>query len=234
METPLLFISGAGLPAWIWDSVRERMKPPSVVAPHPGSGSVTDYAQAALEASPGQDVTVVAHSAGGVVASELTRLAPERIAGVLGVAAVIPTAGGSFVSSTPFPNRLLLPLVLRVAGTRPPDSAIRSGLGSGLDDATIERLIADFEPEPLSYFTSRTDSNTLRTQPRKGYIVTTEDRELPPAAQRRYADRLGPAFRSEVPAGHLPMLSHPAAVAAAIEEFNGSASWIRQEGPLPE
>ena len=222
MRPTLLLISGAGLPAWIWDPVRERLEEPSTVAPRPRDGSVTDYARAALEAVPEHDVTLVAHSAGGVVASEIARLAPARVAGILAIAAVIPAPRGSFVSSSPFPNRLILPLVLRVAGTRPPAKAIRSGLGTGLDDATVERLIADFEPEPRGYFTGRTDSGALCTRQHRGYVVTTEDRELPPAAQRRYAERLSPSFRAEVPGGHLAMLSHPDAVAAAIEEFTGA------------
>ena len=222
MTTPLLFISGAGLPAWVWDGVREGLSAPAAVAPRPapGAGTVSDYARAALAAAPGGAFTVVAHSSGGVIATDLVRLAPGRVTGVLGIAAVIPAAGGSFTSSLPFPHRVVLPLVLRLAGTRPPASAVRKGLASDLDESIVQRLIADIEPEPRSYFTSRTQpSDTLQAVPRRGYVVAADDAELPPALQRRFASRLRATQLSEVPCGHLPMLADPAAVRSAIHDF---------------
>ena len=222
MTTPLLFISGAGLPAWIWDGVREGLPGPAIVAPRPalGAANVSDYARAALSAAPEGTFTVVAHSSGGIVASDLVRLAPERVAGVLAVAAVIPAAGRSFTSSLPFPHRYVLPLVMRIAGTRPPESAVRKGLAAGLEEATVQRLIEGLEPEPRTYFTSRPEpSEALQAVPRRGYIVATDDVELPPAQQRRFAARLGATFLSELPGGHLPMLADPAGLRSAINDF---------------
>ena len=226
MTTPLLLLSGAGLPDWIWNDVRDGVAVDSVVAPRPsaGRGTVTDYAQAALDAAPEGPFLLVAHSAGGVIASELARLAgPGRLAGVLAIAAVIPPSGASFTSSLPFPQKAVLPLVLRVAGTRPPESAIRKGLAAGLDEATTRRLIADLSPEPRGYFTTRAASNgALIAAPARGYVVTTDDTELPAALQRRFAGRLGPSQTTEITGGHLPMLNNPAAVIDAVGSLRDS------------
>lgn len=220
MRAPLLLISGAGFPAWIWQDVRDALPMPAVVAPRPAAGTVTDYARAALEAAPQGKFTIVAHSAGGVVASELVRLAPGRVAGLIAIAAVIPAAGASFVSSLPFPNRLILPVIMRLAGTRPPESAVRKTLAAGLDEATVRRLLADLAPEPLSYFTSRTSSNTaLATLPKTQYILTIDDPEIAPRLQRRYAARLNRPRIVEMPGGHLPMLAQAATLASAIADF---------------
>ncbi|TDS86885.1 alpha/beta fold hydrolase [Nesterenkonia aurantiaca] len=219
MTTPLLFLSGAGLPTWIWDAVRSRVEAPSSVAPRPRSGeTVSDYARTALEAAPVERFLLVAHSSGGVVAAELARLAaPDRITGVLAIAALIPRADASFVSSLPFPQRLILPLVMQVAGTRPSEAAIRTGLGTGLGETTTQHLVADFSPEPREYFTSRAaNPAALSALPARGYVVTTEDAEIPSTLQRRFATRLHPTETFEVRAGHLPMLTDPEVVAAAI------------------
>lgn len=222
MTLPLLFLSGAGLPAWIWDEVRSGIAAPSTVAPRPvtGSRTVTDYARAALEAAPEGPFGVVAHSAGGVVATELARLSAGRVAAVLGVAAVIPASGASFASSLPFPNKLVLPLVLRVAGTRPPESAIRKGLAAGLDEETVQRLIADLEPEPLTYFTTRTTGHeAMRAVPLKKYVVTTADAELSVSMQRGYAAQLGASGITEIASAHLPMITNSADVIAAAQDL---------------
>lgn len=49
------------------------------------------------------------------------------------------------------------------------------------------------------------------------YLVTEHDRVAHPELQRRMAQQMGAATRS-VAAGHLPLLSQPAAVAAFILE----------------
>lgn len=215
----VLLLSGAGLPAWIWDETVAALPLPAVVAPRPDSdGSPAAHARAALAASPEGDLVVVAHSAGGVVAAELTRLAGDRVRAVVGVCAVIPGARGSFVSSLPFPQRLLLPLIMRVAGTRPPEKSVRGSLAAGVDPATVDRLVQDLTPETLSYFTSRVPGPPVA--PVRGYVRTGQDRELPKALQTRFARSLGAEQLVDLPAGHLPMLTHPVKLAAAVTELS--------------
>lgn len=216
----LLFLSGAGLPGWIWDDTRAALPEAGDVAPRPFApdADVDAYARQALEAAHDGPLTIVAHSAGGVIAAQLAMLAPGRVVGVLAVTAVIPKAGHSFVSSMPYPNRLLLPTILRLAGTRPPDTTIRTSLAAGVDTATTDRLINDFTPESRAYFTSCVSAEL--TAPVRGYVTTSDDAELPIALQHRYATRLRPTFTRTLTSGHLPMLTHPNQLAETITDFH--------------
>lgn len=220
-RVPILFVGGAGLPAWIWDEVRREFDDGrrSVVAARPTSARarLADYVDVALESAPAGVFAVVAHSGGGVVAAEVARRVPERVAGFLGLSAVIPPAGGSFISAMPAPSRWVLGAVMRFGGTRPPDSAIRRGLAHGLDDRTTARIIADFQPESNRYYRDRTGRGTLTGW--RGYVRTIGDRELPPALQRRFAGHLDASWHEDLDTGHLPMIERPEAVAGLITRF---------------
>jgi pimeloyl-ACP methyl ester carboxylesterase len=48
------------------------------------------------------------------------------------------------------------------------------------------------------------------------YLVATADEAIPPDVERMFAKRMG-ASTTEVPAGHLAMVSHPAQVVKLIE-----------------
>jgi pimeloyl-ACP methyl ester carboxylesterase len=217
---PILFVSGAGLAPWIWDDVRRALGDSDAdrVAARPAPGAaLREYADAAIESAPPGRFAVVAHSAGGVVAAEMARLVPERVSGVLAVSAVIPRPGASFIATMPAPNRWILDLVMRISGTRPPESAIRGGLARGLDAQTADRIVADFVPESRRLYLDRTAVGQWRGW--TGYVLTTQDREVPVSLQRRCAQNLGAAWTAELPTGHLPMVEDPQAVAGTISRF---------------
>lgn len=218
---PIVFLSGAGLPAWIWDDVRrdlgDRQQTWVASRPQGGPARLRDYARAVIDSAPPGGYAIVAHSAGGVIGAEVARLAPERVSAFLAISAVIPPPGGSFISALPAPNRWVLSAAMRFAGTRPPDSAIRRGLAHGLDEEVADRIIADFTPESPALYRDRTDHRPWRGW--RGYLRTTDDRELPMARQQRCAQRLGAAWQDDLNTGHLPMLEDHQAVAAAITRF---------------
>ena len=217
---PILFLSGAGLGPWVWDEVRHELGAESSVAPRPvehSSASLVDYAEAALAAAPPGRFAVVAHSSGGVVATEVARLAPHRVSRFLAVAAVVPENGGSFVSAVPIPKRWVLTALMRLGGTRPPASAIRRGLGDGLSRDVVDRVIGEFTPESSRLYLDRTGEHAWSG--RRGYLSTTRDREIPSSAQRDFAERLGPDWHEELETGHLPMLEDPTALAGSIGRF---------------
>lgn len=218
MEESLVFLSGAGLPGWIWDEVRDGLEESVVpVYPRDPAAALTEYADTVLAQVSATRFILVAHSAGGVVAQAVTASAPDRVVGVLGVSAVWPGAGRSFAAALPLPQRWLLPAILRLAGTRPPEKQIRSGLARGLPEAVVDRLVGEFSPEARRLFLDAAPEAVLPAH--RGYVHTTADREIPVAVQRRSAAALGGDFERELATGHLPMVEDPAGLRQAIKEF---------------
>lgn len=218
----ILFISGAGLPTWIWDDVQQMLgdRHQVAIAARPArltGAALRDYAVAAIASAPAGKFTVVAHSSGGVIGAEIAGLAPERVSAFLAVAAVIPKPGGSFLSAMPAPGRWVMGAGMRFAGTRPPAAAIRRGLAHGLDEQTTGRIIADFIPESLGLYRDGTTRQSWSG--RRGYVFTEKDRGLPIAVQRRSAQRLGHDWVDHLDTGHLPMIENPRALAGSIAEF---------------
>lgn len=219
----VLLLSGAGLPTWIWDDVRAALPDDVETAvagrPHSIHASLADYADVAAAETTWPTFAIVAHSSGGVVAAELLARHSARVTGVLGVSAVVPHPGRSFVGTLQLPARLLLSVVIRVVGTRPPAKVIRAGLASGLPVATADRIVADFQPESVRLYR---DATSIRDLPEhRAYLHTTEDKEISTAIQRGSAEALRATWTEELSTGHLPMLQDPLSVSQAIERFLG-------------
>jgi pimeloyl-ACP methyl ester carboxylesterase len=218
----ILFISGAGLPAWIWEDVQQLLGGSDhvAVAARPdriAGASLRDYAETAIGSAPIGRFAVVAHSSGGLIGAEIAQIAAERVSAFLAVTAMIPKPGGSFLSAIPAPNRWVLSAVMRYAGTRPPNAAIQRGLAHGLDDQTTDRIIADFVPESPDLYRDKIAHHSWSG--RRGYVFTKRDRGLPNAVQRRSAQRLGPDWTDHLDTGHLPMIENPHALASSIAQF---------------
>ena len=221
MTVPIALVSGAGLPSWIWDDVRAGVagRQTLVVEPPRGSASLVKHAEAVLAQAGQPRVVLVAHSVGGAVAAEILARSPERVAGVLGVSALVPAPQRSFAGSLPLPARAVLPVLLRLAGTRPPEAAVRKGLAAGLPGPTVDRLVAELVPESRRLFTDRiSPAARVSAQPR-GYLATTADRELALAVQQRSAATLGAQWTETVDCGHLAPLERPDVVLRAVQRL---------------
>lgn len=217
----IIFISGAGLQGWIWNKVAQGLDIPSVSATFSNLNNLDEYANSALaqvnELGTSRTV-IVAHSIGGVVGLELAKKLGDRLAGFVGVSAAIPEPGKSYLSVFPLPQRMLLRLVFKLAGTKPPESAIRKGLCADLDDQTATKIVKDFTPEPARLYTDHTSPKPIPNSPML-YISTSVDKELPESLQTKMSSKLPGAERISIRSGHLPMLSHPDKVVGHIKEF---------------
>lgn len=222
----IIFLSGAGLESWIWDGVIAELNMPSVVADYSRisgrvSASLNDYVQAALESAnrlPTDTIIIVAHSIGGVVGSELAKRLGNRVVGFVGISAAIPQSGSNFFSCLPFPQRLIMPLVVTISGTKPPESAVRTGLASGVDAATTSNIVSSFQPETKGLYRDKTTATKLPDIP-YAYIRTTVDKELPLSVQNSIVKRLPNPIVHDIKSGHLPMLTHAAEVTDVIRRL---------------
>lgn len=219
---PVVFLSGAGLPEWVWDDVRALLPGRTAVARYPRGADVplAGYADAVADQVGWARFAVVAHSVGGVVAAELMTRHPSRVSGILGVTAVVPRPGRSFVRSLPFPAGLVLGSMLGLVGTRPPARAIRTGLAQGLPEAVAERVVTDYEPESVRLYRDATSARDLPAA--RAYLHTTRDNEVTPATQRAGARVLDATWTEELATGHLPMLEDPVAVSRAVGRLLGA------------
>jgi pimeloyl-ACP methyl ester carboxylesterase len=223
--TAFVLVPGAGLGGWIWRDVVPLLDAPAVAVDYAGDGAprmdmgMHDYVAAVTtqaESAGVHRLILVGHSVGGLVALEAASLLGERVAGFIGVAAAVPLAGRSFVDALPLPQRLVMRTLLRVAGTKPPQSAIRSGLASGLGDGVADEVVRRFQPESRALYFSRRGASPPPV--RRLYIRTKDDREFNHAMQVRMSANLG----SEVVAmdgGHLPMLERPQELADRLNAF---------------
>ncbi|MEJ7633708.1 alpha/beta hydrolase [Aeromicrobium sp.] len=222
MSTPTpVLLPGSGLGSWIWE---EADIPGALAIDHPDSvragGSVDDYAAGVVrqvDAAGVDRVVLVGHSIGTVVAhAAAARLGP-RADGVLAVAGVVPKPGKGFFAAFGFPQSLIAGLIVRFAGTRPPESMLRKGLAAGLDQETADRVVESFTPESQRLF--RDGLVPLDPAVRRGYLTTTADPEVPPKLQAVFADRLGASYQAELATGHLPMLQDPTGTRDAVLGF---------------
>ena len=220
----IIFLSGAGLQGWIWDNVRERIAAPTMTIDFSGldkNSSLADYVNTAAKQAnqfSAAKIIIVGHSIGGVVGSELAKKLGERLAGFIGVCAVIPEPGKAYLSVFPLPQRLMMQLIFNLAGTRPPESMIKKGLCEGVNNEDADRVVKDFRQEAVRLYTDSTSITPLPTCPNL-YISTSADKNLPLVLQERIAKNLSNTTVVTVDSGHLPMISHPAEVATYINNF---------------
>jgi pimeloyl-ACP methyl ester carboxylesterase len=153
-------------------------------------------------------VVLAGHSYGGAVITEAG--GDPKVTGLVYVAAFAPDAGesaGSLIASVePAPL---------AAEVRPDAKGFLRLTEKGVREDFVQDLPA---AEQLAVFEAQGPTNTSSfggaiTRPAwkakpSWYMVAAEDRAIPPALERRMAERIG-ADTVEVDSGHVAMLSHP-------------------------
>jgi pimeloyl-ACP methyl ester carboxylesterase len=225
----LVFIHGAGLNSGIWKGIAEQLECPCLLVDFPQrqSGQVgrkgltledyTEHIKHRIEDWGVRRFVIAAHSLGGVLALKTAEQFADRVVGFAGIGAVIPGSGGAFLSAFPAPQRLLMRILMRAAGTKPPESAIRKGLCNDLPAKQADEIVHGFVQESLRVFTDRTNASVPRV-PRL-YVKLTIDQELSPSQQDKMIENLGTHEIVTLEAGHLPMLSKPDELREALLAF---------------
>lgn len=221
-----VFINGAGLNAAIWDDVIAKIDAPTLAieAPHRGDKkalrlTLKDYIDEAMNQIEGfeaKKIVLIGHSIGGVVMMQLAQLLGKRVVGVIGVGATIPLPGESFLSCLPQPQRTVMGLIMRLAGTAVPESSIRKSLCSDLTLEQADTIVKSFTPESRALYTTGISGTPYIGKAH--YVVLTDDREFTADFQRSMAARLN-ATTTEIHGGHLSMISHASEVVGTLKGF---------------
>lgn len=225
----VVFIHGAGLKGEVWKETASYIEAPSLLIDLPmRSGkdeercklTFRDYCAEVtrqIDNWPVSRFVIVAHSIGGVIALRLADELKGRVAGLIAVSASIPHSGDSFLSSLPRLKRMIYGALLRLAGTKPPGSAIRAGLCNDLSSDQSDSVVNGFVPEAKRLYFDRTEA-PIPAIP-KYYIKLMKDQEFTPEFQDRMAANLSADRVIELQAGHLPMLSNPTGLGTLLQEL---------------
>ena len=209
------FVDGSG-----WRGVYDLLKPDGfdvAVVQNPTISHADDVAvtRRVLDKQ-SKPVVLVGHSYGGAVITEAGN--HPNVAKLVYIAAFAPDAGESVntLIADPPPGAPVPPILPPVEGFLFLDHDKFAQSFAGDVDADTAAFMADSQvPWGLEALSGAISEPAWRSKP-SWYLVTTEDRMIPPAAQRFMAERAG-ATVSEVDASHAVYVSQPQAVADSIK-----------------
>src|SRR6267154_2858854 len=176
-----------------------------------------------IDSQPGP-VILVGHSYGGVVITEAGT--DPNVAGLVYIAAFAPDKGESVSSliKDPPPGAPVPPILPPQDGFLFLDKAkFHFSFAGDVDVDTAAFMASSQVPWGVEALSGTITEPAWKTKP-SWYLVSTEDRMIPPPAQRNMAKRAGSTV-VEVAGSHAIYVSQPRAVAALIESAaTGTAS----------
>ena len=168
-------------------------------------------------AAQGGPVLLVGHSYGGVVITEAGT--DPKVAGLVYIAAFAPDKGESVSSliKDPLPGAPVPPILPPQDGFLFLDKAkFHFSFAGDVDADTAAFMASSQVPWGVEALSGTITEPAWRTKP-SWYLVSTEDRMIPPPAQRSMSKRAGSTV-TEVAGSHAIYVSQPKSVAAFIEK----------------
>ena len=210
------FVDGAG-----WEGVYSELKNDGYdvsVVQNPTTSLEDDVAatRRAIAQAKGP-VVLVGHSYGGVVITEAGN--DPKVAGLVYIAAFAPDQGESVASliKNPPPGAPVPPILPPQDGYLFLDKAKFADAFAADVDAPKAQFMADSQvPWGVEALDGKVTAPAWKVRP-SWYLVSTDDRMIPPAAQRKMANRAG-AITVETPGSHAIYVSNPGTVANLIQQ----------------
>ena len=224
----MVLIHGAGLNSSVWDSLKREIQVSTLAIDFPNRQAgesankhlnYNDYVLSAvsqIEKWKHSQFIIVAHSIGACVGLSLLSHFRDEIVGFAAIGSVIPPDGNSFVSALPVPQRWIVPVVMRLMGTSPPENIIEKELCNDLTTMQTGKVVSTFTPEARTLYTSKINYS-LPDIPRL-YVKLLKDNSVSPVLQEKMAENLK-ATVATLDSGHLPMLSRPAELGELLSGF---------------
>ncbi len=222
----IVLVHGAWADGSCWNGVIERLQAHDfqVQAPQFPLTSLPDDVARLRQVLEFQDgaTLVVGHSYGGQIVTALGDEAPNAV-GLVYVAAFAlderESIGALLSGGPPTPALAHLFTDSRGFGWLSEDDFVNH-FAAGVNATRAGVMYAVQQPLAVSAFEDVMGVPAWKSLP-SWYLVAGNDEAIPPAAERRFAQRMG-ATTIEIPSGHLVMVSHPDEVAALIEQAAAS------------
>ena len=216
------FVDGSG-----WAGVYNILKKQGynvLVVQNPTKSLAEDVAttKAAIESVDGE-VVLVGHSYGGVVITEAGT--HPQVSSLVYITAFAPDRGESVASliANPPPGAPVPPILPPKDGYLFLDRTQFAAAFAADVEADTASFMADSQvPWGVEALTGAVTAPAWRTKP-SYYLVATEDKMIPPPAQRAMAGR-AQARVTEVPGSHAIYVSKPAQVAEVIQQAAGAVN----------
>jgi pimeloyl-ACP methyl ester carboxylesterase len=232
-----VLVHGAFHGAWCWEPLVAELSSAGHTVQSldlPGSGDdATPVAEVTLEAyaericqtlsEQPERVVLVGHSMGGMAITQAAARCPERIARLIYVAAFMPGDGQSLVDLASLPEGAddMVQANMVVEGAPPvatmPASVVREAFYALCTPEQAAWATERLRPQPLAPFVTPVDlGDGAAARPPRAYVVSTEDRAIPTALQRRLVADNPDVEAVEIEADHSAFLSRPRELAAAL------------------
>jgi len=170
-------------------------------------------------------VILVGHSYGGVVVTEAGN--NPKVAGLVYIAAFAPDAGESVSTliANPAPGAPVPPILPPQDGYLFLDKAkFAESFAADVEKGKAEFMANSQVPWGVGALGGAVSTPAWKAKP-SWYLVATDDRMIPPVAQRSMSKRAG-SIVVEVKGSHAVYVSQPAAVAALIEKAARGATGL--------
>jgi pimeloyl-ACP methyl ester carboxylesterase len=212
----VVLVHGAWHGAWCWDPVAEELQRRGVTVeavelPLTGFADDVRTARDATRAM-GPDTILVGHSYAGLVISEAAIGLPS-VRHLVYLAALMCEEGeDSTAILAECGSPLIAAVMVTETGVTVDPARARELFYGDSDEERAEELIAKFRPMPLEPMTQISEP-AWKSIP-STYVVCTNDRAIPPEAQRRMASRAGEVV--EIHTDHSPFVTRPEFVADVV------------------
>ncbi|MGW1058246.1 alpha/beta fold hydrolase [Micromonospora rubida] len=217
----IVLVHGAWADGSCWSDVIERLQADGhhVTAPQfPLTSTADDVARLRQVLTLQDGPTIVAgHSYGGQIMTALGTEAPN-VVGLVYIAAFGLDQGESLsalLSQGPTPPALEHLFTDKHGFMWQPQDDFVQHFAADVDPVRAKVMHAAQQPIAGSTFSEAMGVPAWKSLP-SWYLIATQDQAIPPDAQRMFASRMG-ATTSEVPASHVPMVSHPGEAAQLIK-----------------
>jgi pimeloyl-ACP methyl ester carboxylesterase len=231
-----ILVHGAFHGAWCWELVAPRLQSSGhtvTAIDLPGCGAdETPAAEVTLEASAervadtlraGDPAVLVGHGAGGAVITQAAAIAAAHIERLVYVCALVPRDGESVQSLARAPegtgDRLQDHLLVQPPEAVLPPSVARTTWYGTSSPERAEWAIERLGPQPLAPLVTPVTLGGGIDPIDRHYILTLEDRAIPPARQRQMAHDNPGREVAELGCDHAPFLSMPEELVALLERF---------------